>query len=325
MPKVSVIVPIYNVEKYIERCLRSLFEQTLYDIEYIFVNDCTPDNSMIILEKVLKEYPNRIKQVKIINHEQNQGQAGARTSGMKAMTGEYMIHCDPDDWVELNMYELLYDTALKEKADIVWCDYFISNNNKEVLSDQSNISDNIELIKRYLCDFQFMASLCNRLINTRIIKNNDIIYPISSILEDLVLVTQFTFQSKKNIYLNKSLYHYRRHSSSITGNYSEKALSLNLKSALINFNILLSFFSKEALTQVLSNEILYRKFQFKNKLIPLVLQLKNSCSIWNNIYPEINYCLFLSNKISLKDKIRSLLLLLHIYKPINRLINGSKN
>ena len=108
MPKVSVIVPIYNVEKYIERCLRSLFEQTLDDIEYIFVNDCTPDNSMIILEKILKEYPHRIKQVKIINHEQNQGQAGARTSGMKAMTGEYMIHCDPDDWVELDMYEIMF-------------------------------------------------------------------------------------------------------------------------------------------------------------------------------------------------------------------------
>ena len=141
MPKVSVIVPIYNVEKYIERCLRSLFEQTLDDIEYIFINDCTPDNSMIILEKVLEEYPHRIKQVKIINHEQNQGQAGARTSGMKAMPGEYMIHCDPDDWVEVDMYEIMYAFANEINSDVVVCDFFHEFNGSTRIEKNEYISN----------------------------------------------------------------------------------------------------------------------------------------------------------------------------------------
>lgn len=83
MPKVSVIIPVYGVEKYIERCARSLFEQTLDDIEFIFVNDCTLDNSINVLETTLEEYPKRKSQVQIINFEQNQGAAKAREIGMK--------------------------------------------------------------------------------------------------------------------------------------------------------------------------------------------------------------------------------------------------
>ena len=82
MPKVSIIVPIYNVQSYIERCARSLFSQTLDELEYIFVNDCTPDSSITILNHVLQDYPHRKSQVKIINRIQNGGQAAARTDGM---------------------------------------------------------------------------------------------------------------------------------------------------------------------------------------------------------------------------------------------------
>ena len=106
-PKVSVIVPIYNVEAYIERCAISLFEQTLDDIEYIFVNDCTPDNSMMILSEVLSRYPQRKEQVRIINQPKNQGAAKAREDGIKEARGEYIIHCDSDDWVDKNIYQLL--------------------------------------------------------------------------------------------------------------------------------------------------------------------------------------------------------------------------
>ena len=96
MPKVSVLVPVYGVEKYIERCARSLFEQTLDDMECIFVDDCTPDDSMQVLVKILSEYPRRKEQVKIIHHETNQGLPAARQSGLKIATGEYIAHCDSD-------------------------------------------------------------------------------------------------------------------------------------------------------------------------------------------------------------------------------------
>lgn len=123
MPKVSVIIPVYKVESYIERCVRSLFEQTLDDIEYIFVNDCTPDKSIEVLEGILEEYPHRKHQVRILHHDKNKGLTSTRNTGLVAATGEYIAHCDSDDWVELDMYETLYNKAKEEKADVVYCNF----------------------------------------------------------------------------------------------------------------------------------------------------------------------------------------------------------
>ena len=124
MPKVSVIIPVYGVERYVGRCARSLFGQTMADLEFIFVDDCTPDDSIAVLLKTLDDYPDRKHQVRVIRHDRNQGVAAARTTGMKAMTGEYMIHCDPDDWIEPDMYERMYDAARTHDADVVTCRYY---------------------------------------------------------------------------------------------------------------------------------------------------------------------------------------------------------
>ena len=121
MPKISVIVPIYNVSAYIERCARSLWEQTLDDIEYIFINDCTPDNSMEILEKVLKDYPQRKSQTRIFKMPTNSRLAAVRRHGIKLAAGEYIIHCDADDWVDTNLYEKMYNEAIQSNADVVIC------------------------------------------------------------------------------------------------------------------------------------------------------------------------------------------------------------
>lgn len=215
MPKVSVIIPIYKVEQYIERCLISLFEQTIDDIEYIFVNDCTPDNSMTILENVLKEYPNRILQVKIINHEWNQGQAGARTSGMKAMTGEYMIHCDPDDWIDKDMYEILYTEAINSNSDIVCCNWCIEKNHTTIKQK----IDYATSPKKSLIECRYNPSLWNKLIKTELIKGNNI-YPYEGINcgEDLNVVIRTLYYAKTLKYLDIYPYHYRTNQQSITQN-----------------------------------------------------------------------------------------------------------
>ena len=127
MSKVSVVVPIYGVEKYIERCARSLFEQTLDDIEFIFVDDCTKDHSICVLEKVLLDYPQRQKQTTIVHHEVNKGLPLARQTGIMMATGDFIAHCDSDDWVDVDVYRQMYDTAINEKADVVICDYYKAN------------------------------------------------------------------------------------------------------------------------------------------------------------------------------------------------------
>ena len=121
VPKVSVIITIYNREKYIEDCARSLFEQTLDDVEFIFVDDASTDNSVMILRELLKNYPKRRSMTKIICLEKNGGRAFARQTGIDNVTGEYVIHVDSDDWVDLDMLEKLYEKAKETYADIVGC------------------------------------------------------------------------------------------------------------------------------------------------------------------------------------------------------------
>jgi glycosyltransferase involved in cell wall biosynthesis len=127
MPKVSVIIPIYNVEKYLSRCLDSVCNQTLSDIEIICINDCSPDNSIDILNNRAKT-DNRIK---VIDFKQNQGVSVARNTGIEAATGEYIAFVDPDDYIDLDFYEKLYNKAIEENADIAKGDL------KEILVDNS--------------------------------------------------------------------------------------------------------------------------------------------------------------------------------------------
>lgn len=275
MPKVSVIVPIYNVEKYIERCLRSLFEQTLDDIEYIFVNDCTPDNSMIILEKVLEEYPHRIKQVKIINHEQNQGQAGARTSGMKAMTGEYMIHCDPDDWVELDMYEIMYNKAIEHNNDIVCCNWVIEKNRDSIKQKIYYGATPQDSLKRCL----YNPSLCNKLIKTELIKNNNI-YPYEGINcgEDLNVVIRSLYYAKTLKILDIYPYHYWSNQQSITQNNHKTQFYNSHKP---NVEKLCQFLNDKGNEYIILQN--YIKFIEKYGLIS---KSCNDFKLWSKTWPE---------------------------------------
>ena len=120
MIRVGILVPIYNVGKYIERCARSLFEQTYSNIEYVFVNDCSTDNSIAILENILREYPNRTPHVKIVHHKSNRGSAASRNSGLDNSKADFLMFVDADDWLEKNATELLLQKQQETDADIVY-------------------------------------------------------------------------------------------------------------------------------------------------------------------------------------------------------------
>ena len=122
--KVSVIVPIFKVRDFIERCACSLFEQTLTSMEYIFVDDASPDDSIGILKECIERYPKRKNQVRIIVHDKNLGLTAARDTGLRVATGKYIAHCDSDDYVDTNMYKLLSEKAESDNADVVFCDFY---------------------------------------------------------------------------------------------------------------------------------------------------------------------------------------------------------
>lgn len=122
IPLVSICVPVYGVERFIEQCAESLFNQTYRNIEYIFVNDCTKDKSIEILKTVLARYPNRKSQVHIINHITNQKLGNTRNTAVAAAEGEFIIHVDSDDYIDLNLVEKCVERQMNTNADIVYFD-----------------------------------------------------------------------------------------------------------------------------------------------------------------------------------------------------------
>ena len=186
--KVSVIIPIYNVSRFIVRCVNSLMMQTLDEIEYIFVNDATPDNSMELLRGVIERYPGRSAQVRIVNHMQNKGLPAARNTGLNVATGEYIIHCDSDDFVEPDMLELMYQTAKERDADFVWSDWFLSYENKERYMVQPSYSTPYEALKGML-DGSMKYNVWNKLVKRSLYVDNDISFPAGHGMgEDMTMI-----------------------------------------------------------------------------------------------------------------------------------------
>lgn len=147
---VSIVVPIYNVEPFIERCAVSLFEQEFDDIEYIFVDDATPDNSIDVLKQVIERYPQRANHVQIIHNAENLGLFQTRKIGVMAASGEYIQHIDSDDWVEPDMISSMYTMAKKENADVVTCDFYIEKPNEVIYREQKHWEDHHQLFVAFL-------------------------------------------------------------------------------------------------------------------------------------------------------------------------------
>ena len=207
-PKVSILVPIYNVSLYIERCARSLFEQTFEDIEYIFVDDATPDNSIEILKYVLEQYPNRQNQVKIIHHRNNKGLATSRNTAIEASKGDYIAVVDSDDYIEKNMIEELYTFAAAKKADIVVFDaIFEYAEKKEYISDKlsNNKDENIEKILSQ----KISHSLWNKFVKKEFFKMIECRVPDGLNYGEDFHVTFRLFYYAESIYKrDKTYYHY---------------------------------------------------------------------------------------------------------------------
>lgn len=202
--KVSIIVPVYGVEKYIERCARSLFTQTFGDIEYIFVNDCTKDSSMQVLEFVMKDYPAR--NVRIINKEKNEGLPQARKTGVLASTGDFIMHIDSDDWVEHDIVEKLYARAMEEVADMVYCDWVEEYEDRSVLFSQHPMS--IENYYKSILGFKSFSYVWNRLTKRELY--DGIEFPIPYMLEDFVITSQLVSKAMKVSLVQEPLNHYSK-------------------------------------------------------------------------------------------------------------------
>ena len=203
IPSVSIIVAVYNASLTIRRAIDSIINQTFRNIEIILINDGSTDNSGEICDQYAL-IDNRIRVI----HQTNQGVSKVRQLGINESTGKYTIHVDPDDWIELNMIERLFNVAEEENSDIVICDYFSTNGyNEYYISQKPNICDKEEI----LCElfYKLTGSLCNKLIKKDLYINNRIEFQYDiSCGEDYITCLRLVKHSDKIAYLQEAFYHY---------------------------------------------------------------------------------------------------------------------
>ena len=201
MKKVSIIVPVYGVEKYIDKCLDSLVKQSLKEIEVIVVNDGTKDNSQKIIDKYVKKYPDKIKSY----IKENGGQGSARNYGLKKASGEYIGYVDSDDFIEKDMYKKLYNKAKEKDYDIVVCgNYNVSEDyqNKNVDAFISNYNSDLENI------FFGKMAVWNKIYKRDILIKNKLEFKEKVWYEDLAFTLKAIMNSNTFAFIDEPLYDY---------------------------------------------------------------------------------------------------------------------
>jgi len=224
MSKVSVIIPVYKVEAFIERCTRSLMTQTLDDVEYIFVDDASPDRSMDIVRQIISEYPYR--DAKIIVHEQNRGLPSARNTGLSIAKGDYIYHCDSDDWLEPVALEKVYYCATENDADFVYCDFYLSFGASERYMRTPNYSSPDDMLRKGFLGGSMKYNVWNKLIKRDIYKDSGVLFPDGyGMGEDMTIIKLSSFAQKIS-FVHEALYHYvKLNSNAFSNTFSEKHLT----------------------------------------------------------------------------------------------------
>ena len=234
MTKVSVIVPVYNVENLLAKCLDSLVNQTFDDYEVIVVNDGSPDNSQKIIDDYSNRFPNIIKPLK----KENGGLSSARNYGLKYAEGEYVLYVDSDDYVSNDILEKMYSLAISDNSDIVVCrSYMVCSNNLEEMDKEVL---NTDLYKRYILN---RPSAHCKLVKKEILLHPELAFLEGHHYEDIAEVPAFCLYAKNISFVDDYLYYYLVREGSIMHNkeYSEKLNDIfdsidNLTNIFINKN-----------------------------------------------------------------------------------------
>lgn len=221
MDLISVIIPVYNVEQYIGRCLDSLINQSYKNLEIILINDGSTDKSGEICDSYSNKYENMY-----VYHKKNGGVSSARNLGLEKISpnSKFIGFIDPDDFIDSNMYKILYDNLIKYDADMSICDVekvYDNNCNFKKLSNinDAKLTNNTEVLENYFNNFEKSVIVCNKLFKRECIK--DIKFEIGKIYEDQIYSIEAIYKSPKVVITNKKLYYYYQREDSIShGGYN---------------------------------------------------------------------------------------------------------
>lgn len=292
---VSVIIPIYNVRNYIDRCAESLMRQTLADVEFIFVDDASPDDSVNVLLAVLEKYSHRQVHVKILTHHENNGLPASRNTGLKVANGKYIFHCDSDDYVEASMLKEMYEYAEANDCDIVWADWYLSMSGTEKYMSMPDFETKDEAIRAMLSG-GMKYNVWNKLVKRCLYTDNNVSFPVGyGMGEDLTMIKLFTF-AKKVSHLPKAYYHYNKtNSTAFSQTYSDRHL-IELRHNVDD----IAKFVANYLGNDYKREISFLKLEAK---FPFLLSPdRKKIKIWKSWYPEANEFVSQNRYISTKNR-----------------------
>ena len=293
--KISIIVPMYNADKYIRQCASSLFEQTYENLEFIFVDDYSTDKSIEELKKTILDYPDRAKQVKLICNPVNYGVAHTRNIGLNNVTGEYIGWVDADDWVDTNMYKDLFETLVAANGDIAYCHFCQEGGEKRIYKKSGlSKSDKNTVLSNYLLT-QY-NSLCDMLVKTELYTINGIKFLEGcNFCEDLNVSIKLLYYAKKIVCLDKVCYHYRENPVSICHTYSRDKNVSGFKNVIDVYEFLQTI---PEFDRRLKRSIIYRIVNVK---LILISHNKNDITFLQ-IKPETNRYVWSNPYIGIKGK-----------------------
>ena len=222
---ISVIVPVYNVEKYLNKCVDSIVNQTYKNLEIILVDDGSPDNC----PKICDEYAKKDNRIKVI-HKENGGLSDARNKGIEVATGKYIGFVDSDDWIDLNMYEELYKVIKEFNASVAVCNILkVKNEDQKINNNKKNntkVYSQEDYLKKYFkincqgCEYY----ACNKLFKSSILETNQ--FPVKLTSEDVFGTYKALLKSNNIVETNQVNYYYRFNENGITGKFSKKDYDL---------------------------------------------------------------------------------------------------
>lgn len=281
--KVSILVPFYKVEKYVGRCVESLFSQTYPNIEYIFVNDCTPDKSMEVINECIHRYEVGDK-CKIIVHEKNLGISASRNDCLDNMTGDYFLFVDSDDYIDKEMVELLVEAAVKENADISGCGYIEEFADYSIDHPQKYTNDHNEMM-RAITLLTIKGVMWKLLVRSSIVtdhKDEVRFIPDRNMVDDYLFCCQIFYYAKRFVGVDRCMYHWIQYN---PNNYTHTTIfAVESQAAAIRKTE--EFYQEKGVAPIVKNALLKRKFISK---LPLLLD-KNCIDVkrWRNLFPESN-------------------------------------
>lgn len=294
-PQISIIIPIYNAENYIERCAKSLMEQNFDSVEYVFIDDCSQDASVEILNSILQNYPNRTTSVKLIRHKSNQGVAISRNTGLKAAKGKYVIFCDSDDWIAPQLMQKMYATAESQNADIVMCDFYMvfNNGNKLYQVPRWQSTEKIISMQTYL-EYAWNV-IWNMLIRRELcLKENLWFIPNSTYCEDFNFAVKVLDKATIVTNINEPLYYYNQlNVSSAVHRLGEKAM----QDEQAMYMDIISWFKKERTLDNYIKQMSWRILKSKQELVLNTATYPDFFKLFPESHAYIRTCPWINKKI----------------------------